>query len=68
MTGEPPVKVALLYPGDRATRDRADPAARSFVALVKALAAAGVRVEPAKHHDDDAEQHGVRPGQVDAVG
>lgn len=54
MTGAPPVKVALLYPGDRAARDRADPAASRFVALFEALAAAGVRVEPAVYHDDFA--------------
>ena len=54
MTGAPPVKVALLYPGDRATRDRADPAASRFAALFEALAAAGMHVEPAVYHDDFA--------------
>ena len=54
MTGEPPVKVALLYPGDRAGRDRADPAASRFAALFEALAAAGMHVEPAVYHDDFA--------------
>jgi hypothetical protein len=47
-------KVALLYPGDRAARDRADPAASRFAALFEALAAAGVNAEPAVYHDDFA--------------
>ncbi len=36
-------RVALLYPGDRAARDRADPAESRFAALFDAFAAAGVR-------------------------
>jgi hypothetical protein len=47
-------RVALLYPGDRAARDRADPAASRFAALFEALAAAGVAAEPAVWHDDFA--------------
>ena len=49
-------KVALLYPGDRAARDRADPAASRFAALFEALAAAGVKAEPAVYHDDFADE------------
>lgn len=49
-------KVALLYPGDRATRDRADPAASRFAALFEALAAAGVDAQPAVWHDDFADE------------
>ncbi|MES2990297.1 MAG: Cj0069 family protein [Pseudomonadota bacterium] len=48
--------VALLYPGDRAARDRADPAASRFAALFAAFAAAGVRAEPAIWHDDFADE------------
>ena len=48
--------VALLYPGDRAARDRADPAESRFAALFAALAAAGVAVEPAVYHDDFADE------------
>jgi hypothetical protein len=44
--------VAILYPGDRAARDRADPAASRFARLFAALDAAGVRAEPAVYHDD----------------
>ena len=44
-------KVALLYPGDRADRDklgdRADPAESRFAALFQAFAAAGIAAEPA---------------------
>jgi hypothetical protein len=54
MTGAPTPKVALLYPGDRAARDRADPAASRFAALFEAFAAAGVNAEPAVYHDDFA--------------
>ena len=46
--------IALLYPGDRATRDRADPAESRFAALFEAFAAAGVRALPAIYHDDFA--------------
>jgi len=54
MTGGPAAKVALLYPGDRTARDRADPAVSRFAALFEALAAAGVHAEPAVYHDDFA--------------
>ncbi len=36
MNPSPAPKVALLYPGDRAARDRADPAASRFAALFEA--------------------------------
>ena len=54
MPPEPSPRVALLYPGDRAARDRADPAESRFAALFAAFAAAGVRAEPAVYHDDFA--------------
>ena len=56
MTAAPAPKVALLYPGDRAARDRADPAASRFAALFEAFAAAGVAAEPAIYHDDFADE------------
>lgn len=49
-------KVALLYPGDRAARDRADPAASRFAALFEAFAAAGVDAQPVVWHDDFADE------------
>ncbi len=48
--------VALLYPGDRAARDRADPAESRFAMLFEAFAAAGVRAVPAIYHDDFADE------------
>lgn len=49
MTG---TTLAILYPGDRASRDRSAPAESRFEALFTAFAAAGVEVEPAVYHDD----------------
>jgi len=49
-------RLALLYPGDRAARDRADPAESRFAALFEAFAAAGVQAEPAIYHDDFADE------------
>jgi hypothetical protein len=48
--------VALLYPGDRAMRDRSDPAESRFAALFQALAAAGVPAAPAVYNDDFADE------------
>jgi len=44
--------VAILYPGDRAARDRSDPAESRLTAVFEALGAAGVPAEPAVYHDD----------------
>ena len=51
-----PAHVALLYPGDRAMRDRSDPAESRFAALFEAFDAAGVRAVPAVYHDDVADE------------
>jgi len=48
--------VALLYPGDRAMRDRADPAESRFGALFEALQAAGIDARPVVYHDDVADE------------
>jgi hypothetical protein len=48
--------VFLLYPGDRAMRERADPAESRFAALFEAFARAGVRAKPAVYHDDFADE------------
>lgn len=56
MSAWPPSRVALLYPGDRAARDRSDPAASRFAPLFEALAAAGVNAQPAVWHDDFADE------------
>jgi len=47
-------QVALLYPGDRAMRERNDPAESRFAALFDAFAAAGIAACPAVYHDDFA--------------
>jgi hypothetical protein len=60
-------RVALLYPGDRATRDRADPAESRFAALFEALSAAGMPAEPAVYHDDFADEVEAQLQQVDLV-
>jgi hypothetical protein len=59
--------VALLYPGDRAARERSDPAASRFKALFDAFASAGVSAEPAVYHDDFAEEVGAQLRRVAAV-
>jgi hypothetical protein len=48
--------VALLYPGDRAMRQRADPTESRFAALFDAFTAAGVAAEPAVYDDDFADE------------
>lgn len=67
MTSARAARVALLYPGDRAARDRADPAASRFAALFEALAAAGVNAEPAVYHDDFAGEVAAQLRRVQAV-
>lgn len=59
--------LALLYPGDRAARDRADPAASRFAMLFDAFAAAGMRAEPAVYHDDFADEVAAQLRRVDGV-
>ena len=49
-------RLAILYPGDRAARDRADPAEGRFASLFDAFAAAGVAAEPAIYNDDFADE------------
>lgn len=48
--------IALLYPGDRAMRDRSDPAESRFAPLFEAFAAAGTPAVPAVYHDDFADE------------
>lgn len=67
MATERPLSLALLYPGDRAARDRRDPAESRFLALFDAFAAAGVAVEPAVYHDDFADEVAAQLRGVDGV-
>ena len=48
--------VALLYPGDRAMRDRSDPAESRFAPLFQAFQDAGLHAVPAVYHDDFADE------------
>src|SRR5262245_55681921 len=62
-----PPTVALLYPGDRASRDRSDPTESRFAGLFTAFAAAGVQAEPCVWHDDFADEVAMQLRRVDAV-
>jgi len=61
------MSVALLYPGDRAIRDRSDPAESRFAALFEAFEAAGVAAEPAVYHDDFADEVAAQLRRVNVV-
>lgn len=63
----PAPRLALLYPGDRAARDRSDPAESRLAALFAALADAGVHAEPAVYHDDFADEVAAQLRQVHGV-
>jgi hypothetical protein len=52
MNGDLPPRLAILYPGDRSARDRADPAASRFLKLFEAFERAGIAAEPAIYNDD----------------
>lgn len=67
MRTKAPSTVALLYPGNRAARDRADPAESRFAALFDAFAASGVHAEPAIYHDDFADEVAAQLRRVDGV-
>ncbi|MBW8843706.1 MAG: Cj0069 family protein [Burkholderiales bacterium] len=67
MAAERSPSVALLYPSDRAARDRSDPAEGRFAALFDAFAAAGVAAEPAIYHDDFADEVDAQLRRVDGV-
>ncbi|MDM0109709.1 Cj0069 family protein [Variovorax sp. J22R24] len=49
-------RLAIVYPGDRAARDRSDPAQSRFGPLFEAFDRAGVAVEPAIYNDDFREE------------
>ena len=59
--------IALLYPGDRAMRDRSDPAESRFASLFEAFALAGIPASPAVYHDDFAEEVEAQLREVDLV-
>lgn len=59
----------MLYPGDRATRDRSDPAESRFAALFEAFAQSDVRAVPAVYNEDwaDEVEEQLGTGDVKAV-
>ncbi|MEQ1903782.1 MAG: Cj0069 family protein [Pirellulaceae bacterium] len=67
MSGIRPVTLALLYPGNRAARNRSDSAESRFAALFAAFAEAGVLAEPAVWHNDFADEVAAQLRHVDAV-
>lgn len=67
MAGPQSPSIALLYPGDRAARDRADPKESRFAALFDAFAAAGVSAEPCIYHDDFADEVAAQLRRVQGV-
>jgi hypothetical protein len=67
MTAVERPRLAILYPGDRAARDRSDPAASRFARLFDAFAAAGVGAEPAVYHDEFADEVERQLAQVDGA-
>jgi len=58
---------ALLYPGDRAMRDRTDPRESRFLPLFEALRTAGIDAVPAIYHDDFADEVETQLMQVAGV-
>lgn len=67
MTRSSASSVALLYPGDRAARDRADPMESRFAALFAAFSAAGVQAEPAVNHDNLTDEVAAQLRRVSVV-
>jgi hypothetical protein len=52
----PSPSIALLYPGDRAARERSDAAESRFAPLFDAFTKAGLTALPAVYHDDFADE------------
>lgn len=60
-------RVALLYPGDRAMRNRSDPAESRFAAVFDAFAAADIDAQPAVYQDEFADEVAAQLLDVDVV-
>ena len=59
--------VAILYPGDRETRQQATPENNRLAPVFQALAGLGVQAEPAVYHDRFCEEVRRQLLRVDAV-
>jgi len=62
-----PIRVAILYPGDREARQNADPERSRFADLFRAFAEQGVVAEPAVYHDAFCEEVRAQLSGVDGV-
>ncbi len=60
-------KVALLYPGDRLSRQNATPENSRFLKVFQALDALGIQAEPAVYHDDFCDEVRQQLLQLDGV-
>lgn len=67
MNADTPLRLAILYPGDRPARDRADPTQSRFLKVFDAFAEAGVAAQPAIYHDDFRDEVLQQLLQVDGV-
>ncbi len=67
MMAEHPGRVALLYPGDRATRNKSTPENNRLATIFQALAERGLRAEPAVYHDSFCDEVRDQLMQVDMV-
>ena len=64
---EPPVRIAILYPGDYAVRASATAENNRFADLFRAFAARGIHAEPAVYHDHFCTEVRDQLMQVDGV-
>ena len=64
---ERPLRIALLYPGDRDARRRAAPEESRFLPLFHALAELGAQAEPAVYHDGFCEEVREQLANLDGV-
>jgi hypothetical protein len=67
MTDKNRIRIALLYPGDRETRQQATAENNRFARIFQALADLGAAAEPAVYHDDFCEEVHRQLLHVDGV-
>lgn len=67
MTQDARCRVAILYPGDRESRQNAAPEKSRFLKVFQALNALGMHAEPAVYHDDFCDEVRRQLMQLDGV-
>ena len=67
MNNDTRCRVALLYLGDRATRQNATPENSRFLKVFQALSALGMHAEPAVYHDDFCDEVRLQLMPADGV-